>query len=588
MNHLKTLIGFLLLSVALLSGGSYWIGQTMAVRYLPLIDAVMEIKLEATTAHLWFEEIISGDRDENLDSVWAHLDLADWHTKAMLEGSSKKEMSFEALREPELVEKIKKVQIYLFEFRAMAHLRLENLAGTAGVGSLADQSFDKVFANLILQTDEVERALHRHIASSLESYRLIQITLQLGILGLGGILFWVVSRYSKQASEMVLAANKANLEKSKFLTMMSHELRTPMNGVIGMAQLLRDTKLAKEQQVFCKVILDSGNSLINILSDILDLSKIEAARETVIVDSFFLKKLVLNNLDLFSGTAKAKGIDLIYIDDSRVQDFVSGDSEILRRILSNLIGNAVKFTMKGKVEVALQLLEATPGQQRVRFEVRDTGIGITEAQKELIFEPFRQADEETTKQFGGTGLGLSIVKGLVELLGSEIQVKNNGLQGSSFVFDLTFGVLENQNRDEEEKGKKIDKLDPIYSHLKLLVVEDDPVNAQVIGGFLKLEKISFDLAKDGEEALVFAENYNYDLILMDLLLPKKDGFTATKEILNSDQSLNRATPIIALTAMVSNEDREKCRALGMKDFLTKPVDFNLLTSKIQKYTKKGS
>ncbi|MDX2471744.1 MAG: ATP-binding protein [SAR324 cluster bacterium] len=588
MKSVKPLVGFLILLVTLLSGLSYWMGQRMAVRYLPLIDAAMEIRLEATTAHLWLEEIISGDRGEDVESVWEHLDQADWYARAMLEGGVNNEGNFEPLVEPKLVEKIKIVQVLLAEFRRIAHLRLENIEGTSGVGSLSDQEFDKVFANFILHADEVESELQTQIDLSLAKYKLIQINLLLGILILSGILFWLLYRFDKQSKEMVFLANRANKEKSRFLTMMSHELRTPMNGVLGMTQLLQDSKLNEDQQRFCNIILESGQSLITILSDILDLSKIEANHEAVVLEPFSLNEVIRANIELFSGAASAKRINLAYQGDTRVKDFVIGDAEIFRRILSNLLGNAIKFTEVGEIQVITQLLEITQDQQQIRFEVRDTGIGISAEHQELIFEPFCQGAENTTRKYGGTGLGLSIVKGLVNLLGGEIEAKSEGISGSSFVFDLTFPIFQIETLKGVAEPKMVAIETQNFSHLKLLVVEDDVINAQVLGGMLTLQEIPFDLAKHGREALDLSRQQQYDLILMDLLMPDMNGFEATEKIKSEATSLNRETPIIAVTAMVGLEEKERCFAVGMKEVLSKPLDFELLKEAIFKYTEKSA
>jgi len=376
-------------------------------------------------------------------------------------------------------------------------------------------------------------------------------------------------------------ADNANRAKSSFLTMMSHELRTPMNGVLGMTQVLKMTKLTEEQESYCDVILKSGTNLITILSDILDFAKIEANKQTVLHQPFSIREVMEPACALFQGAAMAKGLSLSFNVAPGIQECFVGDSLILSRVLSNLIGNAVKFTNEGEITVNLQLSSETADQQTIRFEVIDTGIGISRNKIQDIFDPFKQVDDAITREQGGTGLGLSIVKDLVELLGGKVVVLSTLGKGSCFQFACLFDRwVPGENLIDLPEEMVIPLVD---RELEALVVEDDQINQQVTCKMLTKLNILADLATDGSEAFNMAKTKRYDIIFMDLLMPKMDGYQATQLIRNAKDSLNQDTPILALTAMISDRDKEKCIEYGFNEYISKPIDFEKLKNTIREY-----
>ena len=323
--------------------------------------------------------------------------------------------------------------------------------------------------------------------------------------------------------------------------------------------------------------------MIDILSNILDLSKIEAMGQETLNAPFSLADSVQANIALFSGLAKSKKLTLGSHIAPEIDVNVLGDAELLRRTLSNLIGNAIKFTRQGQVIVALKLVSENSTEQQIEFSVTDTGIGVDPELQEEIFKPFKQANEGTTREFGGTGLGLSIVKGLVELQGGTIELESSVEQGSCFRFVLTYPRSEPQPTHPQAPAEPFGVKGEPLAVGEVLIVEDDNVNQMVLQRALANQGLTFDVANNGVEAFTWATKKQFDLILMDLLMPKMDGFQTTELIRNDSQSLNQQTPIIALTAKVGPEDRQLCLERGMNEFVGKPVDLDHLTKLIRTY-----
>nr|WP_255409057.1 PAS domain S-box protein [Flavobacterium sp. 11] len=381
------------------------------------------------------------------------------------------------------------------------------------------------------------------------------------------------------AESATIIAENAVKAKQQFLSNMSHEIRTPMNAIIGFTKVVLKTELTPKQKEYLNAIKMSGDALIVLINDILDLAKVDAGKMTFEKTPFKMKSSILAMLHLFETKIQEKNLKLITEYDSKIPDVLVGDPVRLHQIILNLVSNAVKFTSKGKITVSVHLLHEDDDKVIIEFAVIDTGIGIPEEKIGKIFENFQQASSGTSRLYGGTGLGLAIVKQLVEPQGGSIRVRSTVNEGSTFSFTLSF---QKTNADAELENELLE-LDTEIKNIKVLVVEDIPLNQLLMKTLLDDFGFSRDIAENGKIAIEKLKENEYDIILMDLQMPEMNGFETTEYI---RKTMNSKIPIIALTADVTTVDLAKCKAVGMNDYLAKPVNERLLYSKIVGILKK--
>ncbi len=374
-------------------------------------------------------------------------------------------------------------------------------------------------------------------------------------------------------------AEEAVKSKQQFLSNMSHEIRTPMNAIIGFTKVVLKTELTSKQREYLAAIKISGDALIVLINDILDLAKVDAGKMNFEQTPFKMALSISAMLHLFETKIQEKNLELIKEYDSKIPEILVGDPVRLHQIILNLVSNAVKFTNEGKITVSVRLLNEDNDKATIEFAVSDTGIGIPDNKIEKIFENFQQASSGTSRLYGGTGLGLAIVKQLVEAQGGSIRVSSKIDQGSTFSFILSF----EKTKSEAEYETEIVELDTELKNIKILVVEDIALNQLLMKTVLDDFGFERDIAANGKIAIEKLQNKSYDIILMDLQMPEMNGFEATEYIRNIMKS---SIPIIALTADVTTVDLAKCKAVGMNDYIAKPIDERLLYSKIVGLVKK--
>jgi signal transduction histidine kinase/CheY-like chemotaxis protein len=380
----------------------------------------------------------------------------------------------------------------------------------------------------------------------------------------------LITSLALQHIEARTAAEAASVAKSQFLANMSHELRTPMNAILGMTDLALAEELPPMVRDYLQTARDSADVLLEILNEILDLSRIEAGRFELESTSFSLYKAVEQVIKTLRVRAREKGLGLIYNLPSHVPDLLIGDPLRFRQILMNLVDNAIKFTHTGKIVVKAELREQTPETVKLEFAVSDTGIGISPEDRDRIFSPFTQADASTTRNYGGTGLGLTISRKFVELMNGQIWVESHPNQGSTFYFTVCLKVPQKAARETFEIGYMPERAGRKRS-LRVLLAEDTPTNQKLAEHLLTKRGHIVEIARNGQQALEMVEQRAYDVILMDVQMPVMDGIQATRAIRDLPNLAKAMLPIIAMTAHALKEDAEKCLAAGMDAYVSKPI-----------------
>ena len=565
-----------------------------------LTRATARIKLEVAMVQHALEKSIGGDHPDKIDEVWRHLDEADACAQTMLEGRETSEETTAATDNPRLRDTIQGVRQRLADLRGAVAPRWA-AKKAASVDLRAERRCIAVFQELNELTSNAETQLRQAVAMDSKNLWWLQSCLIVGFLLLAVLVGRTLHRHLDQRKQMEdhlrrakEAAEAASRSKSEFLANMSHEIRTPMTAILGFTEILLAegelTEAPPQRVEAINTIFRNGTYLVELINDILDLSKIESGKLVPEQEICSPWRIVAEVASLMQVRSKAKGLSLTFENDGPIPDAIRTDPTRLRQILINLMGNAIKFTEIGEVRLVTRLLDAD--EPALQFEVTDTGIGMSDKQLKKIFEPFVQADNSTTREFGGTGLGLAISKRLAEMLGGDIMVRSTPGKGSRFAVTVRTGPLDGVAMLDhlslaELPNHEIDAPDTNESpplKCRLLFAEDGPDNQRLISVVLKKAGADVIVADNGQLAIDLigvadAEGKPFDVILMDMQMPVLDGYEATRRL----RAQGYTKPIIALTAHAMSTDRTKCLDAGCDDYTTKPINRKTLIETIARH-----
>jgi signal transduction histidine kinase/DNA-binding response OmpR family regulator len=484
-------------------------------------------------------------------------------------------------------DKIKHIKNFLAQYKSNG-----NSAGFLLTDSLVGKHLDE---NIYMNALNVQRSLENNLKKTLsrssrlseEILRLDKILSVVAILAIVILGTFIIKRLleqvkliSKLASEKERADKSAGI-KEQFLANMSHEIRTPINAVVGFSNLLQKTPLQSDQKQFVDLIQSSGENLLSVVNDILDISKLDAGMMRITKNPFSIRDTCMSREMIFYHKAMEKNISFSCMIDQNIPDTLIGDVERLNQVMTNLINNAIKFTPEGgEVNFKVTMENKTTDKVDLLFSVKDSGIGIPANKLAAIFERFEQADSDTSRQYGGTGLGLSIVKKIINLQDGDIRVLSEPGKGSEFIFTIGYNYMETPVSNAAVQNP--DKV--AFTNIKALVAEDNLTNQTLLKFTLQQWNLEYDLAESGKQALELIKKNKYDIVLMDIQMPVMDGYEAAKRI---RKEINTVIPIIAMTAHVMPTEREKCIKSGMNDYISKPLkeaEFLQLLKKYLPYT----
>jgi PAS domain S-box-containing protein len=380
-------------------------------------------------------------------------------------------------------------------------------------------------------------------------------------------------------------ADESAIIKEQFLANMSHEIRTPINSVIGFTNLLQKTMLNEDQKQFVNLIQSASESLMTIINDILDISKMEAGMLRIEKHPFSLRGLCNSVETMFYHRSREKNLSFSIFIQENIPDTLTGDAVRLTQVLVNLISNAIKFTQKGGITINITSVKTTDEFARLRFSVKDTGIGIPPDKLDTVFERFQQGETDTTRKYGGTGLGLTIVKNLIQLQGGTITVESEPGKGTEFIFETEYTILPVGQAIPTVLPEKTEIGPASFPNAKILVVEDNPMNQLLIKYTFKSWQVNFEVADNGQKAIEMLQQDDFDLVLLDIQMPTMDGYLTAQTIRDD---LKNDIPIIAMTAHAMAGEREKCLSHGMNDYISKPIHEKELYTLLKRYLPKGN